>query len=104
MWGGNSNKGENATEEHRRETHPSSAPSVEENSEQYGGRKFCEGGQRECHENVRVQKFQVPDVAVEHPHHQQPGNKAAETRINRRFVTNYSTLSKLRFHYDVSQC
>lgn len=42
--GGDGNKGENATEEHRCETHPSSAPSVEEKGEQNSGRKFREGG------------------------------------------------------------
>lgn len=81
-WSGQSNERKCAAEEHRHETHPSSAPSVQEDSEENGSRKFSEGGQRKGRENVGVQKFHVPDVAVKYPPHKEPKNKAMKCSIN----------------------
>ncbi|CAB0039883.1 unnamed protein product [Trichogramma brassicae] len=73
-----SDEGEDAAEHHGEEAHPAPAPSVEEEGENEGGRQLGDGGQRERREHVRVQKFHVPDVAVEHHDHYQPVLRATK--------------------------
>lgn len=61
-----SNKGEDAADDHGKKAHPTPAPPVEEEREYNGSGQFCYRGQRERGENVGVQQLHVPHMSIEH--------------------------------------
>ena len=67
-----SDEGEDAADDHGEETHPASAPPVEEQREDDSGGQLSDRGQRERGEHVRMEQLHVPHVAVEHQDYQQP--------------------------------